>query len=849
MDAKKLNDIMAEARQSLALREKSPRVQALYDRLTARMGARQKAWGGDLSVLTPETESFSPVKRRVLAFERVMHAMPIGIEEGDLIAGVSLDGGQVVRCILPVYLTKSEKGLFSESLVHKTPDYATLLEKGFSGIADNIKQKQKELESPNQSDKRDALVSSDRLDRLDVQVSSDRPDKQDALELLDAMLREGAAVVALANRFADLAESMAKDEARRVAPSLGGDNTAANATINAAGIGIAPDAPRKRFADELLEIAEVCRRVPEYPARTLREAIQSFWFVYYAFYQTQTYISNGMLDRLFEPYFERDYINGTITVAQAQELIDCLFLRMNDRAQIDPDQFNYDDDVDGNPFRNGSDFQRGFIRRGDDSVSYRHNRKRMTVASDKSDAINHWGQNVLIGGLGQGRKDMTSPMTYMALNAFDKLKFTSPVMTVRMHKGSPDEYVRRAAESIKTGGGMPYVNNDDIIISAYERLGVPYEDACEYANSNCWETLLQGASNQEMIRGINHLLMVELVLNRGKTFIYGGQAGVDSGDPESFENFNDFKGAWLKQLDYMLEMTIKEAGETILNEGTHGKLTKHPLLSSLMKDCIQNAADLCHGGARYTIWHVLSEAVSNAADAMTAIKRLVFDEKLCTMAEIIDAVKSDFGGTEGEALRLNALRRYPKFGNNIDEVDELAAWQIKNFNELVEKYSAEFRPKIIFPPCVATFSWIVSIGKEVAASFDGRRSTEPIAANMSPVPGSDLAGPTSAINSYLKLDTSPMAAGAPIDLRINAKGLEGDEGTARLAGLIKTFIDRGGNMLTLTVSSIDELRRAMAEPEKYRSLRVRMGGWSAYFVLLSDEHKKIHMTRVEHGLG
>lgn len=177
------------------------------------------------------------------------------------------------------------------------------------------------------------------------------------------------------------------------------------------------------------------------------------------------------------------------------------------------------------------------------------------------------------------------------------------------------------------------------------------------------------------------------------------------------------------------------------------------------------------------MWHILCEAVSNAADAAAAIQKFVFEEKVVTLPDLV-----------------------------------------------------------------------VNIGKRIGASADGRKSHEPIAANMSPVPSRDISGPTAAINSYLKLNTSSMAAGAPIDLRVSINGLEGEEGTRRIAALVETFIEMGGNMMTLTITSVEELRRAMENPEKYRGLRVRMGGWSAYYTLLSKESQKIHLKRVEHGL-
>ena len=174
---------------------------------------------------------------------------------------------------------------------------------------------------------------------------------------------------------------------------------------------------------------------------------------------------------------------------------------------------------------------------------------------------------------------------------------------------------------------------------------------------------------------------------------------------------------------------------------------------------------------------------------------------------------------------------------------------VRLFSSRSETHTEKYRGKIIFPCSIGTFSWIISIGKRIGASADGRMKADPIAANLSPVPGSDTSGPTAAINSYLKINTKDMAAGSPIDLRINRNSIEGKEGNKRLANIIKTFLDLDGNMITLTVTSAEELRKAMEEPEKYRSLRVRMGGWSAYFVLLSREHQLIHLKRVEHGIS
>jgi formate C-acetyltransferase len=429
--------------------------------------------------------------------------------------------------------------------------------------------------------------------------------------------------------------------------------------------------------------------------------------------------------------------------------------------------------------------------------------------------------------------------------------------------------LERASEVLKTGGGMPYINNDDIIVSAWEALGVPREDACRYANSNCWETLIQGMTNQEMIRGLNFLYFLELALNSGKPFIYGDFAGreqkpdrhnpitfgsgysigyhiVDglaTADVSTFKNFEDLMYAWKLQLDCIIQKTIEHVDHELIREGSHGPLSSNSILSLLTRGCVENLTDILHRGARYDMWHLMGEAVSNAADAAAAIKKFVFDEKIISLSRLVELLKSNWAGEEGKALLQRFSGDAPKFGNNNDYVDNIAKEMVDYFIER-GTYHAKKYPDIIFSPCIGTYSWIISIGKKIGASADGRESQEPIASNMSPVPGRDVSGPIAALHSYLKLNTAPMAAGAPIDLRVSSNGLEGVGGTKRIAALIKTFLEEGGNMMTLTITSAEELKKAMENPEKYRGLRVRMGGWSAYYVLLSKASQKIHLKRV-----
>jgi len=216
------------------------------------------------------------------------------------------------------------------------------------------------------------------------------------------------------------------------------------------------------------------------------------------------------------------------------------------------------------------------------------------------------------------------------------------------------------------------------------------------------------------------------------------------------------------------------------------------------------------------------------------------------MEELLHALEADWESFEN--LRRRLVARAPRFANDNDYADEIGREMMRTYIERTRHHAARY-PAVIFPCSIGTFSWYAMIGKELGASADGRRAGEAVAANFSPVAGADMSGPTAAINSYLKMSVGELAGGAPIDLRFSAGGLRGPRGTQRLAGLIRAFVDLGGNMLTATVTDVGELRRAMKEPEKYRHLRVRMGGWSAYFVMLGEEQQLIHCSRVEHGLA
>ena len=817
-------DVIHIAREAEPLRDMTARVERLHSRLRDRMWRAQRIWDGSKSVLDdPEAAQLPLAVRKATGFRQVLLEMPIAIEEDELIVGNSLEDGVIVRAMMPTYLTEAEQAQAAAEgkssgygLAHKTPHYGDLLDKGLLGIIAEIEAKLADLEARCGDDERDAKIA-----------------------MFQAMKLECQATIDFAGRFADLAEMQA-------------------AQVDSVG-----------RAEELLRIAQVCRHVPARPARSFHEAIQSFWFVHYALFSTYVHLSCGRLDQYLYPSLQRDLQTGTITLEQAQELVDCLWCKANDRGQVNrANVMQIEDDQEaglagGNGHDapgNGMDKPKRKVRGSglhgmisDPGPYYwpMPGRRREMLATDFADAVNHWGQNILLSGIRPDGADGTNPLTYLCLNAHEKFAFTSPVVTVRLHKGSPPELVRRTAKVLKNdGSGMPYINNDDVIIKAYTGLGIPIEDARDYANSNCWETLLQGTSDQELVRGITFPLILEMALNRGVSQVHG-QLGPDTGDPRAYASFDRLMDAWKVQMDHLVQTGVDEIGAKVrsgaLDGSTEGKFRFQPLLSSLTRDCIARERDVTFCGARYTIWHVMAEGVANATDSLAAIKKLVYDEGVVPMDDLLTALAANWEGYE--ALRQTVVSRGPKFANDDPFADAIGREMMRYFVERSRFHGEKWAPEVIFACAVGTFSWYASIGNEVGATADGRRAHEPIAANLSPVPGFDRSGPIAAINTSLKMHDEDLAAGAPMDLRLSRSALMGEAGNQRLAGMLSGFVASGGNMLVLTITDVNELRRAMAKPQEYAGLRVRMGGWSAYFVSLSKEQQLLHISRVEHGLA
>ena len=581
-----------------------------------------------------------------------------------------------------------------------------------------------------------------------------------------------------------------------------------------------PDAAR---ANELRQMAANLRQVPAGPAQTFWQALQSVWLLHMVFHATMDGNAMGRLDQYVWPYLRADLEVGRIDLDRAAELVDCFCLKFNERAKTTEDQTP--EARDEEPL--------DFSRRTRHYTSSQLGRRR-----DRLDATNHWLQNIIIGGLTPEGGDGTNPLTFLLLESYRRNKMTNPLLTVRLHRNSPDELVRRVCEVLKEGGGMPALFNDEALVPALRRLGIPEVDALDYTNDGCWEVIIPGRTDFRFQR-CSLMLCVEWALNRGRSRLDGTEPGPDTGDPRAFSSFDDVWRAFSAQVDFMAGRLIQYVVDNVNDRYT---IAPVPLLSALIDGAISSRRDMTAGGAKYRTFGMLAESAAHTIDSLVAIKTVIFEEKQATMAELCDALDVNFEGYETLRAKLLAA---PKYGNDDDRADSVGREVIELWINVVARHAEAHRHVALFAPGVGTFSWYIGIGEGLGASPDGRLAYQPVSSNFSPALGRDMNGLCAAILSYGKMHQDRLPAGGPLDLRLARRLVEGEEGTQRMMALIRAFVDIGGAMMTLTVADTAELRAAQREPEKYKSLRVRMGGWCAYFTMLSREQQEHHIRRQE----
>ena len=832
---------------------KSERISKLVDALYKNMPEIE----ADRGVLVTEsyraTEHLPIIKRRSAAFMHILKHIPIVIRENELVVGsnskaprgcqvfpeysyewleaefdtvatreadpfyISEETKARLREVYPYWKGKTNSDLarelmdkaayeaftvyniftpgnyFYNGIGHVNVDYAKVLRIGYEGIREEAAEAMRAL------DVAEADYNSRRL-------------------FLEAVMESCDAAMIYAARYAELARKMAADTT---------------------------DPVRK---EELLRIARNCDRVPAKGARDFYEACQSFWFVQ-SLLQVDSSghsISPGRFDQYMYPYYEKDMAAGRITREAAQELIDCLYVKLNDLNKV----------------RDAGSAE-GFAGYG-------------------------LFQNLIVGGQTASGADATNDLSFMCMEASIHVGLPQPSLSIRVYNGSPQPLLIKAASVTRTGMGIPAYYNDEIIIPSLLSRGLTLEEARDYCIIGCVEPQIGGKTDGwHDAAFFNMCRPMELVFSNGMD--QGVQIGPKTGEVTEMTTFEQFFDAYKTQEAYMIKLLVN-ANNAI--DQAHAIRCPLPFESCMVADCIGRGKSMQEGGAHYNFTGPQGFGIANMTDALIAVRELVFEKQLVSMAELRDALRDNFGfGLSGkgasqmtetlvrkladagvqinedvvrtvyrevtEAGRLSDEQkaRYkhihdligacPKYGNDIPEVDALAREVAYSYTREVEKYK---NPRGgIFQAGLYPVSANVPLGAQTGATPDGRLAYTPIADGVGPCSGKDTCGPTAAANSVAKLDHAIASNGTLFNQKFHPSALSGMSGLTKFVAFIRSFFDQKGMHMQFNVVTRETLLDAQQNPEKYKTLVVRVAGYSALFTTLSRSLQDDIINRTEQG--
>ena len=830
---------------------KSPRIQKLVDALYEHMPVIESARAKLITESYKETEGEPIITRRAKAFAHILHNIPIIIRDNELIVGSSTIAPRgcqtfpefsyewleaeldtvATRTADPFEIaeeTKAElkeadkywKGKTTSELAtsymapeaikaiehniftpgnyfyngvgHVTVKYWEVLETGFEGIMEKA---QKELDGCSVGDGNYARKS----------------------HFLEAVILSCKAVIDYAGRYAKLAQEMAAQTS---------------------------DPVRKQ---ELFVIAENCSRVPAKGAQNFYEACQSFWFVQQLLQMESSghSISPGRFDQYMYPYYKKDMEAGTITREFAQELMDCIWVKLNDLNKC------------------------------------------RDAASAEGFAGYSLFQNLIAGGQNKEGEDVTNDLSVMCIQASMHVHLPAPSLSVRVWNGSPHEFLIKAAELTRTGIGLPAYYNDEVIIPALQNRGLSLEDAREYNIIGCVEPQKAGKTEGwHDAAFFNMCRPLELVFSNGMD--KGEMVGIPTGDVTQMKTFDEFFDAYKKQMEYCISLLVN-ADNAI--DVAHAERCPLPFLSCMIDDCLKEGKSVQEGGAVYNFTGPQGFGIANMADGLFAIRKLVYEDKKVSMKELKEALawnydkgldaqsagdmtemimkamqkagrnvdastaegllKTFMGMKPGEQKTQrfkeihDMIDEVPKFGNDIPEVDYFAREVAYTYSKPLQKYNNPRGGK--FQAGLYPVSANVPLGGQTGATPDGRYAHTPVADGVSPSAGKDVKGPTAAATSVSRLDHFIVSNGTLFNQKFHPSALSGREGLEKFVALIRGYFDQKGMHMQFNVVDRQTLLDAKEHPEKYKHLVVRVAGYSALFTTLSRSLQDDIIRRTEQG--
>ena len=828
---------------------KTQRITRLVEELFAKMPEIEASRAELITESYRESEGQPIVLRRALAFSHILHHLPIVIRDGELIVGsttlaprgcqtypefsytwlesefdtvaereadpfyISGETKKTLKEVNPYWKGKTSSELayafmapetrraidhniftpgnyFYNGIGHICVQYEKVLARGFGGIRD------------------------DAAARLSKVMPGDA-DYARKSTFYKAVIIDCQAVIDYAARYAALAGEMAEKET---------------------------DPARKK---ELLIIAENCTGAPERGARTFWEACQNFWWVQQLMQVESSghSISPGRFDQYMYPYFKTDLDRGKITHESAQELIDCIWVKLND----------------------------------------------LNKCRDKDSAKGFAGyslfQNLIVGGQDVNGRDATNDLSFMCITASKHVFLPMPSLSIRVWNGSPHELLVRAAELTRTGIGLPAYYNDEVIIPSLMNRGLSLAEARNYCIIGCVEPQAPGKTDGwHDAAFFNMCRPLELVFSNGKDL--GEQISGATGEVEEMSSYEEFFRAYKEQMEYNISLLVN-ADNAI--DMAHAALCPNPFESCMVDDCMENGLTVEEGGAHYNFTGPQGFGVANVGNALYAVDRLVFRDRKVTMAELKKCLKYNYGQgldassvaelvtesvrsahargenpdeaeiakeaarilknplTPGEQRRFGEIRQMildlPKFGNDDPEVDEYAREGAYLYTRPLENYRNPRGGQ--FQAGLYPVSANVPLGAQTGATPDGRLAHQPVADGVSPFAGTDVNGPTAACNSVARLDHGIASNGTLFNMKFHPSALAGAGGLDSFIALIRAFFDQKGMHMQFNVVDRKTLLDAQEHPERYQHLVVRVAGYSALFTTLSRSLQDDIISRTE----
>ncbi|MDR1389987.1 MAG: formate C-acetyltransferase/glycerol dehydratase family glycyl radical enzyme [Treponema sp.] len=565
---------------------------------------------------------------------------------------------------------------------------------------------------------------------------------------------------------------------------------------------MAADPADVKNAADLREAALVCRALAAGPAKSFREAVQALWFLFVILHleSNASSFSPGRADSYLYPFYKNDIAAGTLTREQALEIIECLWIKFNEIVYM----------RNANSAKYFAGFPIGF--------------------------------NIVIGGQDENGGDFVNDLSFLLLEAQEQLGLPQPNLSVRLHKKTGDALLHKAVKVVSLGSGMPQFFNDEAVIPALEHLGIERRDALNYAVVGCVELTTQGNNlgwSDAAMFNLNKVL--ELTLSGGRDLLTGRQIGENRGSLLTYNTFTELENAFAAHLDFYIEKMIQSCAKV---EKAHIDLLPTPFLSALISNCMEKGTDVTRGRAKYNLSGIQMIQIANLADSLAAIKALVYDEGRISAKELLAALETNF--EKSETVRQILLKRAPKYGNDVDWVDALGVKWAEYFRRKLDGYT-NYRGGP-YHTGMYTVSAHVPMGEMVGASADGRPAQSPLAdGGMSPMYGRDIAGPTAVLKSVSKLDKLLTSNGGLLNMKFLPEFFTAPGGIEKFALFLRSFVDLEIPHIQFNVIRREDLLAAKENPEQYRSLTVRVAGYTAYFTELAGKLQDEIIARTSYG--